>query len=125
MPMTDETTETEATETTEPEAVEAPDLELTVAERDAEILRWKTMIAQHMPDVDIDNEIRFVVPTVDGSGFEYRPSALSAPSAKPVKARTAGATRSSAKAQPKSPKDMDDNEFDAYLANLRKEEMTA
>ena len=64
--MTDETTETEATETTEPEAVEAPDLELTVAERDAEILRWKTMIAQHMPDVDIDNEIRFVVPNKAG-----------------------------------------------------------
>ena len=121
--MTDETTETEATETAEPEAVEAPDLALTVAERDAEILRWKAMIAQHMPDVDIDNEIRFVVPTADGSGFEYRPSALSAPSAKPVKARTAGATRSSAKAQPVLKPGMSAAEMDSWIASKKAEEL--
>ena len=113
--MTDETTETEATETTEPEAEEATDWEATAATAQDELARTKAMLAHYAPDVDLDDEARFVVPNKAGDGFDYRPSAPPAPSAKPVKARTAGAARSSAKAEPKGLGDMSDDEFDAFL----------
>ena len=122
--MTDETTETEATETTEPDAVEATDWEATAATAQDELARTKAMLAHYAPDVDLDDEARFVVPNKAGDGFDYRPSAPPAPSARPVKARTAGATRSSAKAQPLQLKpNMTPAEIDAWTASKKVEEM--
>ena len=123
MPESEETETTDTPEVEAEEQEETRDFEAMLADSQDNLARARAVIAHYGgADLDVDTELRFVVPNADGE-LMYRPVAAAPEpeeSVKPIKAtvrpRRATPTRQ-APPKPKTIDDMNDDEFSAYLRN--------
>ena len=122
MPESEETETTDTPEVEAEEQEETRDFEAMLADSQDNLARARAVIAHYGgADLDVDTELRFVVPNADGE-LMYRPVAAAPEpeeSVKPIKAtvrpRRATPTRQAPK--PKTIDDMNEDEFSAYLRN--------